>query len=64
MVNAGNKVLIGKDEIAKVLSFIAVSGDPGIIILFQGATLLKGELHWIHGEEVNGVPSSYQFQQQ
>jgi len=34
MVNAGDKVLIGKDEIAKVLAFIGVSGDPGIIILF------------------------------
>ena len=59
-----DKVLSGKDEIAKVFAFIGVSGDPGIIILFQAATLLKGELHWVHGEEVNGVPSSSQFQQQ
>ena len=62
-VKAGDTVLIGEDEIAKVLTFIGGARDPDAPTLFQAANVDTGEIHWVHGEEVKGIVSSYQQQQ-
>jgi len=63
-VKPGDTVLIGEDEIAKVLTFIGGSRDPDAPTLFQAANIDTGEIHWVHSEEVKGIVSSYQQQQQ
>ena len=57
-VKAGDTVLIGEDEIAKVLTFIGGSRDPGAPSLFQAANVDTGEIHWVHGEEVKQILSN------
>ena len=54
-VKAGDTVLIGEDEIAKVLTFIGGSRDPDSPTLFQVANVDSGEIHWVHGEEVKQI---------
>ena len=54
-VKAGDTVLIGEDEIAKVLTFIGGSRDPDSPTLFQVANVDTGEIHWVHGEEVKQI---------
>tara|TARA_Y100001968_G_scaffold297431_1_gene306355 strand:- start:249 stop:485 length:237 start_codon:yes stop_codon:yes gene_type:complete len=54
-VKAGDTVLIGEDEIAKVLTFIGGSRDPDSPSLFQVANVDTGEIHWVHGEEVKQI---------
>ena len=44
-VKAGDTVLIGEDEIAKVLTFIGGSIDPDAPSLFQAANVDTGEIH-------------------
>ena len=63
-VKPGDTVLIGEDEIAKVLTFMGGSRDPDAPTLFQAANIDTGEIHWVHSEEVKGIVSSYQQQQQ
>tara|TARA_B100000965_G_scaffold147940_1_gene123248 strand:- start:718 stop:954 length:237 start_codon:yes stop_codon:yes gene_type:complete len=57
-VKAGDTVLIGKDEIAKVLTFIGGARDPDSPTLFQAANVDTGEIHWVHGEEVKQILST------
>ena len=57
-VKAGDTVLIGKGEIAKVLTFIGGSRDPDAPSLFQAANIDTGEIHWVHGEEVKKILSN------
>ena len=57
-VKAGDTVLIGEDEIAKVLTFIGGSRDPDAPTLFQAANIDTGEIHWVHAEEVEGIVST------
>ena len=54
-VKAGDTVLIGGDELAKVLTFIGGSRDPDSPTLFQVANVDTGEIHWVHGEEVKQI---------
>ena len=56
-VKAGDTVLIGENEIAKVLTFIGGSRDPDAPSLFQAANVDTGEIHWVHGEEVKQILS-------
>ena len=56
-VKAGDSVLIGDDEIAKVLNFVGRSREPDAPTLFQAANVDTGEIHWVHAEEVKGVVS-------
>ena len=57
-VKAGDTVLIGEDEIAKVLTFIGGSRDPDSPSLFQVANVDTGEIHWVHAEEVKQILST------
>ena len=57
-VKAGDTILIGEDEIAKVLTFIGGSRDPDAPTLFQSANVDTGEIHWVHAEDVKGIFSA------
>ena len=54
-VKCGDTVLVGEDEIVKVLTFIGGARDPGAPTLFQVANVDSGEINWVHGEEVKGI---------
>tara|TARA_Y100001968_G_C19361257_1_gene719958 strand:- start:15 stop:233 length:219 start_codon:yes stop_codon:yes gene_type:complete len=56
-VKSGDIVLIGQDEIAKVLTFIGGSRDPDTPILFQAANVDTREIHWVHAKDVSGIVS-------
>tara|TARA_Y100001968_G_C19116666_1_gene599884 strand:- start:458 stop:676 length:219 start_codon:yes stop_codon:yes gene_type:complete len=62
-VKPGEAVLIGEDEIAKVLTFIGGSRDPDAPTLFQVANVDTGEIKFVHAAEVKEIVSSYQQQQ-
>ena len=53
----GDTVLVGKDEIAKVLSFVGGARDPDSPTLFQIANVDSGEIKFVHGEEVKQILS-------
>ena len=57
-VKAGDTILIGEDEIAKVLTFIGGSRGPDSPTLFHALNVDTGETHWVHAEEINGIVSS------
>ena len=57
-VKPGDTVLIGENEIAKVLTFIGGSSDPDSPTLFQASNVDTGEIHWVHAEELKGIVSS------
>ena len=46
-VKLGDTVLLGEDELAKVIAFIGRARDPGIQTLFQTADVDKGAIHWV-----------------
>ena len=50
-------VLVGKDEIAKVLSFVGGATDPDSPTLFHVANVDSGEIKFVHGEEVKQILS-------
>ena len=54
-VKPGDIVLIGENEIAKVLTFIGGLRDPEAPTLFQSANLDTGEINWVHGQEVKEI---------
>ena len=56
-VNPGDTVLVGADEIAKVLSFVGGARDPFAPSLFQVANVDSGEIKFVHGEEVKQILS-------
>jgi len=56
-VKPGDTVLVGKDEIAKVLSFVGGARDPDSPTLFQVANVDSGEIKFVHGEEVKQILS-------
>tara|TARA_Y100001968_G_scaffold83930_1_gene74995 strand:- start:264 stop:482 length:219 start_codon:yes stop_codon:yes gene_type:complete len=51
-VQSGDTVLLGEDEIAKVITCIGGSRDSDVPTLFQAANSETGAIHWVHaGEE-------------
>ena len=56
-VKPGDTVLVGKDEIAKVLSFVGGARDPDSSTLFHIANVDSGEIKFVHGEEVKQILS-------
>ena len=56
-VKAGDTILIGEDEIAKVLTFIGGARDPDSLTLFQSLNVDTGEIHWVHAAEGKGIVS-------
>ena len=59
-VKPGDTVLVGEDEIAKVLSFVGGARDPDAPTLFQVANVDSGEIKFIHGEEVKQILSEHE----
>ena len=57
-VKAGDSVLIGDNEIAKVLNFVGGSRDPDTPKLFQAANIDTGEIYWVHAEDVKAIVSA------
>ena len=58
-VKCGGTVLYKKDQIGKVLTFVAGSRDPNAPSLFQIANLDSGGIRLIYGEEVTDIVSKY-----
>ena len=56
-VKPGDTVLVGEDEIAKVLSFVGGARDPDSSTLFHIANVDSGEIKFVHGEEVKQILS-------
>ena len=56
-VKPGDIVLVGKDGIPKVLSFVGGARDPDAPTLFQVANVDSGEIKFVHGEEVKQILS-------
>ena len=54
---SGDTFLVGKDEIAKVLSFVVGAIDPDSPTLFHVANVDSGEIKFVHGEEVKQILS-------
>ena len=52
-----DNVLVGKDEIAKVLSFGGGARDPDSTTLFHVANVDSGEIKFVHSEEVKQILS-------
>ena len=53
----GDTFVVGKDEIAKVLSFVGGATDPDSSTLFHVANVDSGEIKFVHGEEVKQILS-------
>ena len=58
-VKSRDTVLVGEDEICKVLSFVGGARDPLAPTLFQVANVDTGEIKTIHAAEVKEIVSTY-----
>ena len=63
-VRSRDTVLVGEDEICKVLSFVGGSRDPDAPSLFQVANVDTGEIKMVHAAEVKEIVCSWEEQQQ
>ena len=59
-VRSGDTILVGENEICKVLSFTGGSRDPDAPSLFQVANVDTGEIKTIHAAEVKEIVSTYE----
>ena len=59
-VKSRDTILVGEDEICKVLSFVGGARDPLAPTLFQVANVDTGEFKFVHGEEVREIVSTYE----
>ncbi len=59
-VKSRDTVLVGEDEICKVLSFVGGARDPLAPTLFQVANIDTGEIKFVHGEEVKEIVCTYE----
>ena len=59
-VKSRDTVLVGEDEICKVLSFVGGARDPLAPTLFQVVNVDTGEIKFVHGEEVREIVSTYE----
>ena len=58
-VKSGDMVLVGENQIFKMLSFVGVSRDLDAPTLLQLANVHSGEIHEIHVKEVTEIVSEY-----
>ena len=58
-VRSGDTILVGENEICKVLSFTGGSRDPDAPSLFQVANVDTGEIKYKHVAEVKELVSTY-----
>jgi len=56
-IKPGDTFVVGKDEIAKDLSFVGGAIDPDSPTLFHVANVDSGEIKFVHGEEVKQILS-------
>ena len=63
-VKSRDTVLVGEDEICKVLSFVGGSRDPDAPSLFQVANVDTGEIKIVHAAEVKEIVCSWEEQHQ
>tara|TARA_B100000579_G_C22660470_1_gene770698 strand:- start:176 stop:457 length:282 start_codon:yes stop_codon:yes gene_type:complete len=61
-VKPRDTVLVGDDEVCKVLSFVAGARDPSAPTLFQVVNVDTGEIKFVHAHEVKEIICSYQQQ--
>jgi hypothetical protein len=54
------QILVGENEVCKVLSFTGGSRDPDAPSLFQVANVDTGEIKHIHAAEVKEIVSTYE----
>ena len=54
-VRSGDTILVGENEICKVLSFTGGSRDPDAPSLFQVANVDTGEIKHVHAAEVKEI---------
>tara|TARA_B100000579_G_C22470327_1_gene683123 strand:+ start:343 stop:699 length:357 start_codon:yes stop_codon:yes gene_type:complete len=54
-VQSRDTVLVGEDEICKVLSFVGGARDPLAPTIFQVANVDTGEIKFVHGAEVKEI---------
>ena len=59
-VKSRDTVLVGDDEICKVLSFVGGARDPLAPTLFHVANVDTGEIKFVPGEEVREIVSTYE----
>ena len=59
-VKSRDTVLVGEDEICKVLSFVGGSRDPDAPSLFQVANVDTGEIKHVYASEVKEIVSTYE----
>ena len=59
-VKSRDTVLVGDNEICKVLSFIGGARDPLAPTIFQVVNLDTGEIKFVHGEEVKEIVCSWE----
>ena len=57
-VKSRDTVLVGEDEICKVLSFVGGSRDPDASSLFQMANVDISEIKHVHAAEVKDIVST------
>ena len=63
-VKSRDTVLVGEDEICKVLSFVGGSRDPDAPSMFQVANVDTGEIKHVHAAEVKEIVCTWEQQQQ
>ena len=63
-VKSRDTVLVGEDEICKVLSFVGGARDPLVPTLFQVVNVDTGEIKFVHGEEVKEIVCTYEAEVQ
>ena len=59
-VKSRDTVLVGEDEICKVLSFVGGARDPFAPTLFQVANVDTGEIKFVHGKDIREIVSTYE----
>ena len=59
-VKSRDTVLVGENEICKVLSFVGGSRDPLAPSLFQVANVDTGEIKFVNGKEVKEIVCTYE----
>ena len=59
-VKSRDTVLVGEDEICKVLSFVGGSREPDAPSLFQVANVDTGEIKHVNAAEVKEIVSTYE----
>ena len=63
-VKSRDTVLVGENEICKVLSFVGGARDPLAPTIFQVANVDTGEIKYVHGEEVVEIVCTFEAEVQ